>query len=39
MTNPTKTKEPVPADILQVQDFLEDLRNDLSEVMALYLNP
>ena len=35
MTNPTKTKQPVPADILQVQDFLENLREDLSDVMAM----
>ncbi len=35
MTNPTKTKQPVPADILQVQDFLEGLREDLSDVMAM----
>ena len=35
MTTPTKTKKPVPADILQVHDFLEDLREDLSDVMAM----
>ena len=35
MTYPTKTKQPVPADILQVQDFLEALREDLSDVMAM----
>jgi hypothetical protein len=35
MTNPTKTKKTVPADILQVQDFLENLQDDLSDVMAM----
>jgi len=35
MTNPTKPKKSVPADILQVQDFLESLHEDLSDVMAM----
>ena len=35
MTTLTKTKKSVPADILQVQNFLEGLRDDLSDVMAM----
>ncbi len=35
MTTLTKTKKTFPADILQVQEFLENLPDDLSDVMAM----
>ena len=35
MTTPTKTKKYVPADILQVQNFLDDMHASLSDVMAM----
>ena len=35
MTTPTKIKKTVPADILQVQNFLDGMHASLSDVMAM----